>query len=64
MGRAHRGETAEAWLGTAQDNPGTWWVDWVAWLNERCGPLRAAPAVANRKHPKLADAPGTYVLEP
>jgi polyhydroxyalkanoate synthase len=64
VGRAHRGETAEAWLGTAQDNPGTWWVDWVAWLNERCGNLRAAPAVATAKYPKLADAPGTYVLEP
>jgi polyhydroxyalkanoate synthase len=64
VGRGHRGETAEAWLATAEDHPGTWWVDWVAWLNERCGPLRAAPAVVTAKHPKLADAPGTYVLEP
>jgi polyhydroxyalkanoate synthase len=63
IGRGHRGETAEAWLATAEDHPGTWWVDWVAWLNERCGNLRAAPAVATAKYPKLADAPGTYVLE-
>jgi polyhydroxyalkanoate synthase len=63
VGRAHRGETAEAWLHTAEDNPGTWWVDWVAWLNERCGPLRAAPAVVTARYPRLADAPGTYVTE-
>ena len=49
-------KTAEAWLATAQDHPGSWWVDWVAWLNERCGNLRAAPAVATAKYPKLADA--------
>jgi polyhydroxyalkanoate synthase subunit PhaC len=63
VGRAHRGQTAEAWLGKAEDHAGTWWPDWVAWLNERCGALRAAPALANARYPKLADAPGTYVLE-
>ena len=62
-GRAHRGETADAWLACAEEQPGSWWTDWVAWLDSRCGERRAAPAVATERFPRLADAPGTYVLE-
>ncbi len=63
VGRAHRGETAEAWLACAEPRAGSWWEDWIAWLGERCGAPRAAPALAGGEYPKLADAPGTYVLE-
>jgi polyhydroxyalkanoate synthase len=63
VGRAHRGETAEAWLAGARRHEGSWWEDWTAWLGERCGAPRTPPAVASDAHPKLADAPGTYVLE-
>jgi polyhydroxyalkanoate synthase len=63
VGRAHRGESAEAWLGAAEPQPGSWWQDWIAWLAPRCGAPRAAPALASERYPRLADAPGTYVLE-
>ena len=62
-GRAHRGESAEAWLAAAEPHAGSWWEDWLAWLEPRCGTPRPAPAVASEACPKLGDAPGSYVLE-
>ena len=62
-GRAHRGETADAWLAASEQQQGSWWTDWVEWLDKRCGDMRTAPALATAKFPRLADAPGTYVLE-
>jgi polyhydroxyalkanoate synthase len=63
VGRAHRGETAETWLASAEEHPGTWWADWTAWLAARCGDLKDAPALCSDAYPRLADAPGSYVLE-
>lgn len=62
VGRAHRGQTAEAWLAAAEEHPGSWWEDWIGWLGERCGAPGPAPAAAGGRYPALADAPGTYVL--
>lgn len=63
VGRAHRGETAETWLASAERHEGTWWEDWTQWLGERCGAPGVPPPLTSKTHPKLADAPGTYVLE-
>ena len=60
---AHRGETADAWSAVAEPHPGSWWEDWTVWLAQHCGEPKAPPALANERFPKLADAPGTYVLE-
>jgi polyhydroxyalkanoate synthase len=60
---AHRGQTADAWHATGEERAGSWWDDWSAWLAERCGKPRTPPPVATKEFPKLADAPGTYVLE-
>jgi len=63
VGRAHRGEPAEAWLAGAEQRAGSWWPDWTAWLAERCGAPCTPPRLASDNFPKLADAPGVYVLE-
>jgi polyhydroxyalkanoate synthase len=60
-----RGETnADDWHHAQKRHPGSWWEDWVPWLARHCGPLKAPPPLSTHKHHKLADAPGTYVLEP
>jgi polyhydroxyalkanoate synthase len=57
-------EDADAWLAGARPEADSWWSDWRQWLAERSGELRAAPrALGNRRHKRLADAPGTYALE-
>jgi len=63
VGRAHRGQAADAWLDGAQRHEGSWWEDWTHWLAPRCGEPRTPPPVAGGAYEKLADAPGTYVLE-
>jgi polyhydroxyalkanoate synthase subunit PhaC len=61
---AHRADTAEAWRERAQERDGSWWEDWLAWLKPQSGASVDAPALVTTKYPKLADAPGIYVLEP
>jgi polyhydroxyalkanoate synthase len=57
-------EDADTWLAGAKPEAGSWWSDWREWLAARSGELRAAPkSLGNRRHKRLADAPGTYVLE-
>ncbi len=53
----------EAWQLATPKLPGSWWEDWVTWLDERCGDLVDPPAIGCAEHPPLADAPGTFVLE-
>jgi polyhydroxyalkanoate synthase len=45
---------------------GSWWPAWEAWLAQRSGERVAPPALgaAKRGYEALADAPGSYVLEP
>ena len=63
VGPAHRGQTADAWHATAEHREGSWWEDWSAWLAVYCGEPDTPPPLATAALPKLADAPGTYVLE-
>jgi polyhydroxyalkanoate synthase len=63
IGPAHRGQAADHWLAQAEERQGSWWDDWSAWLAEKCGPAGAPPPLESAEFPKLADAPGTYVLE-
>jgi poly[(R)-3-hydroxyalkanoate] polymerase subunit PhaC len=55
---------AQQWLLTAETQQGSWWPDLVAWLGERCGAEKRAPAkLGGGGLRPLVDAPGTYVFD-
>ncbi len=55
---------ADAWFADAQKRAGSWWPNWMTWLQERSGERVAAPAsLGSDAYPPLAPAPGTYVME-
>jgi polyhydroxyalkanoate synthase len=54
---------AESWRQGARRNEGSWWVDWVAWLAGRSGPLTRPPPMGRGRYRPIMDAPGSYVLE-
>jgi polyhydroxyalkanoate synthase len=54
----------EEWLAVAVEHKGSWWPDYLAWLEPRSGELKPRPKTLGSKDYKpIADAPGTYVLE-
>jgi polyhydroxyalkanoate synthase len=53
----------DAWFEGAIHHAGSWWVDWVPWLEERSGELIPPPSMGNDEFPAVMDAPGVYVLE-
>ncbi|MDR5741021.1 MULTISPECIES: alpha/beta fold hydrolase [unclassified Caballeronia] len=57
-------DDADTWLAGATAEADSWWTDWRAWLAERSGERRATPkTLGSRRHRRLDDAPGRYVLE-
>ena len=53
---------AEAWAGDAGIRRGSWWPDYVGWLEERSGELRAAPKnLGSPTFKATAKAPGIYI---
>jgi polyhydroxyalkanoate synthase len=55
---------AQAWLEGATEQKGTWWHDWDAWLAQRSGATKPAPAeLGSAAHKPLGPAPGEYVRE-
>ncbi len=55
----------ETWLAQAPRKEGSWWPEWVAWLNARSGDPIPPPfmGAAAAGYAPLGDAPGTYVLQ-
>jgi polyhydroxyalkanoate synthase len=53
----------DAWLAEATKHKGSWWLDWLPWLESHAGELVEPPAMGSEAYPPLMDAPGTYVLE-
>jgi polyhydroxyalkanoate synthase len=52
------------WQAGAVKHSGSWWEDFAAWLAERSGGLRAAPAeLGAPTHPATDPAPGVYVYD-
>jgi len=51
----------DAWLDAAKENPGSWWVDWIAWVKAQA-PEQVAPREPGAgKLKPIGDAPGEYV---
>ncbi len=53
----------EGWLTAAQENKGSWWSDWAAWLKPLAGQPRAARKPGSEKFKPIEPAPGRYVKE-
>jgi polyhydroxyalkanoate synthase len=54
-------ETFEQWQAGAEEHPGSWWPNWIEWLQARSGPLVPARDPAAGPLPVICDAPGEYV---
>ena len=57
---------SDAWKAGAAHHRGSWWPEWIAWLQKRSGRMVAARVpgeAAGGPRPILAPAPGLYVVE-
>jgi len=62
--QASQPASADAWLATAKEHPGSWWTDWDAWLAGHAGPQVPAPKnPGSRRHKPIEPAPGRYVKQ-
>jgi polyhydroxyalkanoate synthase len=54
----------QAWAATAKHKDGSWWPEWVAWLEQHSGQAQSPPTMGSQDigYAPLCDAPGTYVL--
>ena len=64
VGAAQRHDSSESWHERAVHHEGSWWPDWMAWLQPQSGRMVKPGAVDSKEYPALGDAPGSYVLEP
>ena len=53
----------EAWFEGAKQHEGSWWLDWVKWLEPQRGGEVPAREPGSGKLKVIEDAPGHYVLE-
>ncbi len=52
----------QAWYSEAQKCKGSWWPEWIEWLQQRSGEQRESlDALGNQDYPPMEAAPGTYV---
>lgn len=58
-------ESAEDWFAGAEEHPGSWWNDWIAWLNKLSGRSKVAArgVLGNERHRPIEPAPGRYVKQ-
>lgn len=53
----------EEWIENAEEHPGSWWPEWLKWLNAHSGKSIPAPDFSQLPYAPLMDAPGSYVLK-
>jgi polyhydroxyalkanoate synthase len=60
-GDTPRGDDIDAWLNKATEHPGSWWNDWLAWLEAQDSTKVPARAPGGGMLEPIEDAPGSYV---
>ncbi|NPD15110.1 polyhydroxyalkanoic acid synthase [Xinfangfangia sp. D13-10-4-6] len=57
--------SAAEWMAAHDPVPGSWWLEWAAWLARQSGARAATPTMgaAEAGYPVLCDAPGNYVFQ-
>lgn len=54
--------TADRWLDSATEYPGSWWTDWLGWLGQQSGSKVSAPSqLGSDQFTPIEAAPGRYV---
>jgi len=51
----------DGWLAKAEERPGSWWPDWLAWIKEQDATEVEAREPGGGKLEPIEDAPGSYV---
>lgn len=51
----------DSWVAKAEENPGSWWPHWQAWIEKQDGRRSDARKPGRSGKPVLGDAPGEYV---
>lgn len=49
------------WIAKAEMHPGSWWPDWLAWIEQQDGVRVPARVPGEGPFPAIEDAPGSYV---
>jgi polyhydroxyalkanoate synthase subunit PhaC len=60
-GEQPKGSDVEAWISKAQEQPGSWWPDWLAWIKDQDATMVEARVPGGGKLEPIEDAPGCYV---
>ena len=53
--------TFDAWVTSATEHPGSWWLDWIDWMKQQAPEQVQARQPGQGKLTVLGDAPGEYV---
>jgi polyhydroxyalkanoate synthase len=56
-----KGDDVDAWVAKAEEHPGSWWPDWLAWLTAHDDRRVPARTIGGGKLKAIEDAPGAYV---
>ena len=51
----------DAWIEAAEEHPGSWWVDWHAWIEDLDDTRVKARRIGGGRLNPIEDAPGSYV---
>nr|WP_042298872.1 class I poly(R)-hydroxyalkanoic acid synthase [Paraburkholderia kururiensis] len=60
----HLPEDADTWFEAAEEVPGSWWPEWMSWLDQYAGrKIKARTQPGSAEFPEIEPAPGRYVLQ-